>query len=58
MVEDSESDALFNLRALEQAGFEVQYKIVCTEAEMRDALSCGQFDLVLSDHNLPQFDSA
>ena len=58
MVEDCESDASLNLRALEKAGFEVQYEMVSTESEMRSALNRGQFDLVLSDHNLPQFDSA
>jgi PAS domain S-box-containing protein len=58
MVEDSESDALFNIRALEKAGFEVSPEVVTTGPEMRAALSKQEWDLVLSDHNLPQFDSA
>jgi len=57
MIEDMESDAAFNIRALEKAGYEVIYEIVATAAEMRSALDKGSYDLVLSDHNLPQFDS-
>jgi PAS domain S-box-containing protein len=56
-IEDSESDAALNIRALEKAGFEVAYEIVTTAGEMKDALAKKSFDLVLSDHNLPQFDS-
>jgi PAS domain S-box-containing protein len=56
-IEDSESDAALNIRAMERAGFEVEFQIVSTGEEMREALSRYVFDLVLSDHNLPQFDS-
>jgi len=52
-----DSDAALNIRALEMAGYEVSYEIVSTSAEMRAALDRGSYDLVLSDHNLPQFDS-
>ena len=58
MVEDSESDAFFNIRALEKAGFQVEPEVVTTGPEMQAALSKQVYDLVLSDHNLPQFDSA
>jgi PAS domain S-box-containing protein len=57
MIEDMESDAALNLRALEKAGYKITYEIVTTGVEMRAALKNGKFDLVLSDHNLPQFDS-
>jgi PAS domain S-box-containing protein len=56
-IEDNESDAALNIRALERAGFEVSFEIVSTAEEMADALAKQTFDLVLSDHNLPQFDS-
>jgi DNA-binding NtrC family response regulator len=56
-IEDSESDAALNIRALEKAGFDVSYEIVSTAEEMQYTLSKHAFDLVLSDHNLPQFDS-
>jgi PAS domain S-box-containing protein len=58
MVEDSESDAYFNIRALEKAGFQVLPEVVTTGPEMQAALGKQSWDLVLSDHNLPQFDSA
>jgi PAS domain S-box-containing protein len=57
MVEDSESDAYFNTRALEKAGYQVTANVVTTGPEMQTALKNEKFDLVLSDHNLPQFDS-
>jgi PAS domain S-box-containing protein len=57
MIEDMESDAALNIRALETAGYKITYEIVTTAAEMRAALDQGTYDLVLSDHNLPQFNS-
>lgn len=57
MVEDSESDAALNIRALEAAGYDVSFELVSTAATMRSALGGQAFDLVLSDHSLPQFDS-
>jgi PAS domain S-box-containing protein len=56
-IEDSESDAALNIRAIEKAGFAVDFEIVSTGEEMKEALSKHVFDIVLSDHNLPQFDS-
>jgi two-component system sensor histidine kinase UhpB len=58
MVEDSESDAYFNTRALEKAGYKVVADIVTTGPEMQAYLKNQKYDLVLSDHNLPQFDSS
>ena len=58
MIEDTESDAALNRRALEKAGYELNCTIVATASEMRAALANGSYDLVLSDHNLPQFDSS
>jgi PAS domain S-box-containing protein len=57
-IEDSESDAALNIRALEHAGYEVAFELVDTADGMKDALNSGDFDIVLSDHNLPQFGSA
>ncbi len=57
LIEDSDSDASLDLRALEKAGFEVSADIVTTAEEMQKALANRAFDVVLSDHNLPQFDS-
>ncbi len=57
MIEDLESDAYLNTRTLEMAGYEVNCEVISTASEMRSALEKGSYDLVLSDHNLPQFDS-
>jgi PAS domain S-box-containing protein/putative nucleotidyltransferase with HDIG domain len=57
IVEDSASDAALNVRALERAGYKVSFETVVNGAEMRSALERWTFDIVLSDHNLPQFDS-
>ncbi|MBN1191119.1 MAG: PAS domain S-box protein [Dehalococcoidales bacterium] len=56
-IEDSESDAALNIRTLEKAGYEVDFQIISTGVEMEEALAKNVFDLILSDHNLPQFDS-
>jgi PAS domain S-box-containing protein len=58
MVEDSESDAALNIRVLENAGYEVTCQIVDNAADMKSALKKGNFEIILSDHNLPQFGSA
>jgi two-component system cell cycle sensor histidine kinase/response regulator CckA len=57
IVEDSDSDAALDVRMLEKAGYKVSYEIVATAAEMKAALHKQAFDLILADHNLPQFDS-
>jgi PAS domain S-box-containing protein len=58
LVEDSESDAALNVRELEKAGFTPLFVLVDNARDMQAALSKEHFDLVLSDHNLPQFSSA
>jgi two-component system, cell cycle sensor histidine kinase and response regulator CckA len=57
VIEDSDSDAALNVRALEKAGYKVTYEVVATAKEMKAALHSQTFDLIISDHNLPQFDS-
>lgn len=57
IVEDSSSDAALSVRALEKGEFKVAFETVSNAVEMRAALEKWTFDLVLSDHNLPQFDS-
>jgi PAS domain S-box-containing protein len=58
VVEDSGSDADLNIRQLEKAGYSVSYTLVDNSADMQAALKKGTFDIVLSDHNMPQFSSA
>ncbi len=55
LIEDSEDDALFLLRTLRKAEFEIVSERVQTEQEMRDALARQPWDFVISDYVLPGF---
>ncbi len=56
-VEDSQTDYSLLLRLLRVAGYAVEAVRVETEAGMRAALANGPWDVVISDHNLPDFSS-
>ncbi len=56
-VEDSQTDYSLLLRLLRVAGYAVEAVRVETEAGMREALANGPWDVVISDHNLPDFSS-
>lgn len=56
-VEDSPTDYNLLLRLLRVAGYHVNAQRVETEAEMRSALAGAAWDVVISDHNLPNFSS-
>lgn len=57
IVEDQEDDAALMLRELRRAQFEPEYERVETEEELAAALEKGGWDIVLSDHGLPRFNS-
>lgn len=57
LVEDSEDDAQLLLAELAKLGRPIEMLRVETAAEMEAALSNGDWDLVISDHRLPRFDS-
>src|ERR671916_9001 len=57
LVEDSENDALLLLRQLRRGGYEPSYRRVDTAGEMEAALEAEAWDLVISDHNMPAFNS-
>ena len=57
LVEDSEDDAFFVTRALESYGFEVTSERVDTSPELRDALEKRDWDIILSDYSMPEFDA-
>src|SRR2546421_11964850 len=57
MVEDSEDDATFVLRALRRGGFEVTFERVDSAEAMRAALEHQPWELVLSDYHLPRFNA-
>jgi PAS domain S-box-containing protein len=58
IVEDSKDDAVLLLRALRAGGFEPSYQVVETSAAMRDVLELHEWDLITSDHAMPQFSGA
>jgi two-component system, cell cycle sensor histidine kinase and response regulator CckA len=57
VIEDSESDAALAIRQLEKAGLRVEAVRVETPAGLRAALADGQWDVILADYHLPQFDA-
>jgi PAS domain S-box-containing protein len=57
MVEDSEDDGLLLTRVLQQGGYAVTATRVDTAEAMGAALAQGRWDIVISDHRMPQFNS-
>jgi len=57
IIEDSDRDVALEVRALKAAGYQVTYAVAETAAEMKAALLKQAFDIVISDHDLPQFDA-
>ncbi|UCD90110.1 MAG: EAL domain-containing protein [Desulfobacterales bacterium] len=57
LIEDSEDDAQLVLLELRRGGFKPEYFRVETAEAFREALTRDQWDMVLSDHNLPQFNA-
>ena len=57
IVEDQEDDASLMLHELRRAQFEPEFERVETEQELKAALEKGGWDIVLSDHGLPRFNS-
>lgn len=57
IVDDSPNDAMLMEEALRDDGFDVKSETVCGEPEVRRALTARQWDIVLSDHNMPGFSS-
>ncbi len=57
IVEDSEDDALLLERQLRKGGYIPSMKRVTTRVEIEKALRDTEWDLVISDHNLPGLSS-
>jgi PAS domain S-box-containing protein len=55
LVEDEENDAALLKRHLARAGFDVQMARIETASEMTKALAASDWDVVISDYNLPEF---
>ncbi|MBN2077339.1 MAG: PAS domain S-box protein [Spirochaetes bacterium] len=57
IIEDSEEDTLLLVRELRRGGYAVSYARVEDEESLRESLADGEFDVVISDHAMPRFDS-
>lgn len=58
IVEDVKSDVTLLLLSLRAGGFEVTHEAVATQAAMRAALRHRQWDLIISDYAMPQFNGS
>lgn len=58
LVEDSEDDALLLVRQLKKGGYDPQYTRVFDQQNLDRALASQHWDIVISDHNMPNFSSA
>ena len=57
IAEDSEDDALLIVRELRRGGYAPEMCRVDNAADMQAALNRHSWDLVVTDHNMPSFDS-
>jgi len=57
MVEDSEDDALLEIRELKKGGYDPVYERVETAAAMKKALKEKQWEIILCDYKLPKFNA-
>ena len=58
IVDDSEDDALLLVRELKKADYEVVYERVDNSDDMRHAIAGSTWDIIITDHNMPGFDSS
>ena len=58
LIEDNPADAELVIRALRSAGFEPQARRIEKPEELRAALQETSWDVILSDHSMPEFGSA
>ncbi len=58
LVEDSEDDALLLLRELRRGGYDPAYERVDTAGAMEAVLEEQDWDIVISDHSMPAFNSS
>jgi two-component system cell cycle sensor histidine kinase/response regulator CckA len=57
LIEDSPDDAMLIQLELKRGGYPLDARRVQSEAELREALADGQWDLVVSDFTMPGFDA-
>ncbi len=54
LIEDSEDDATLIVHELEHGGYEVDFERVDNTPSVREALSRRAWDVILSDHAMPE----
>jgi PAS domain S-box-containing protein len=57
IIEDSEDDTLLIMHELKRGGYDPKYERVETSEAMNAALDCQVWDIVISDHSMPHFNS-
>ncbi len=57
VIEDSEIDALLLLEQLKAGGYSPESRRVDNAADLAGALKAQKWDIIFSDHNMPQFSS-
>lgn len=57
IIEDSDEDVFFLVRKLQIGGFKLDYKQIESASELRSCLSIERWDLIITDHTLPDFSS-
>jgi CheY-like chemotaxis protein len=57
IVDDSKGDVGLLLEAVRSGGYKPEYEVVDTEPAMRAALGKQDWDLITSDHSMPQFNA-
>jgi len=57
IVDDSENDVLLLIRELKRQGYEPDYDQVCTVEDLESALQNHTWDLIITDHYMPELKS-
>lgn len=57
IIEDSEDDALLLVGCFKRAGYLLEFQRVENASAMRQAMSTGRWDAILSDHSMPGFNA-
>lgn len=57
IIEDSDDDTLLLLRELDKGGYQTTHTQVASKRGLENALQKQDWDIVITDHNMPNFDS-
>ncbi|OCA97477.1 ATP-binding response regulator [Clostridium beijerinckii] len=57
IIEDSKASLNFEVAQLKRSGFNVNYEQIENAEDLRKALKCKEWDVILSDHVMPNFSS-